>query len=32
MSRTSEFKTDANGRPCLKASYIMRKDPRARAA
>ena len=28
----SEFKIDANGRPCLKASYIMKRDPRAKAA
>jgi hypothetical protein len=32
MSRASEFKTDANSRRYLRASYIMRKDPDARAA
>jgi hypothetical protein len=32
MRQDPAFKTDENGRPCLKASYIMRKDPRAKAA
>jgi hypothetical protein len=29
MGRTSEFRTDENGRTVLKASYIMKHDPRA---
>ena len=31
MSLDPAFKTDENGRPRLKASYIMRRDPNARA-
>jgi hypothetical protein len=27
-----DFKTDANGRQCLKAGYVMKRDPRAKAA
>jgi hypothetical protein len=32
MGRTSEFRTDENGRHVLKASYIMKKDRQTRAA
>jgi hypothetical protein len=32
MHQDPAFKTDANGRPCLKASYIMKRNPDARAA